>query len=397
MDWTRHYARRTARFPDSELSRVLRLTRKPSVISFAGGLPAPEIFPVDQIKAASDAVLSQNAEEALQYNITEGYEPLRQWIIDHLDVPSDWDASNVQIVTGSQQGLSMIGKALLDPGDKIAVELPSYFGGLRVFDSYEIDYLGVETDEDGVLLESLERALAQKPKFFYVMPTFQNPRGNTMSLERRHATIELARKYGVPIIEDDAYGRLRFEGDPLPSLVELAPDMVLYVSTFSKILAPGMRLAWLAGPKDVIHMMMRTKQTADMHTPILTQLIAYRVATEHDLDGHVQVICDHYRDHRDAMLEAMDEYFPEGVTWNRPKGGMFLWVTLPEHMKAMDVLTAAVEHDVAFVPGDPFFADGSGKNTFRLSYSKPSSDTIREGIRRLGQVLHEQLEPAATA
>ncbi len=394
MDWTRHYARRTARFPDSELSRVLRLTRKPGVISFAGGLPAPEIFPVAQIKAASDAVLEQDAEQALQYNITEGFEPLRQWIIDHLDVPSDWDANNVQIVTGSQQGLSMIGKALLDPGDKIAVELPSYFGGLRVFDSYEIDYLGVETDEDGVLLDSLERALAQKPKFLYVMPTFQNPRGTTMSLERRHATIELARKYGVPIVEDDAYGRLHFEGEPLPKLVELAPDMVLYVSTFSKILAPGMRLAWLTGPQDVIHMMMRTKQTADMHTPIFTQLIAHRVATEHDLDGHVQVICELYKDHRDAMLTAMDEYFPAGVTWNRPQGGMFLWVTLPEHMKAMDVLTAAVTHDVAFVPGDPFFADGSGKNTLRLSYSKPSSDTIREGIRRLGEVLHEQLEPA---
>jgi 2-aminoadipate transaminase len=395
MDWTRPYARRTGRFPDSELSRVLRLTRKPGVISFAGGLPAPEIFPVAQIKAASDAVLEQDAEQALQYNITEGFEPLRQWIINHLDVPNDWDASNVQIVTGSQQGLSMIGKALLDPGDKIAVELPSYFGGLRVFDSYEIDYLGVETDEDGVLPDSLERALAQKPKFLYVMPTFQNPRGTTMSLERRHATIELARKYGVPIVEDDAYGRLRFEGTPLPSLVELAPDMVLYVSTFSKILAPGMRLAWLAGPKDVIHMMMRTKQTADMHTPMLTQLIAHRVATEHDLDGHVNVICQLYREHRDAMLAAMEEYFPAGVTWNRPAGGMFLWVTLPVHMKALNVLTAAVEHDVAFIPGDPFFADGSGKNTLRLSYSKPSSDTIREGIRRLGQVLHEQLEPAA--
>jgi 2-aminoadipate transaminase len=395
MDWTSRYARRSQRFPDSELSRVLRLTRKPSVISFSGGLPSPEIFPVSSLRAASDYVLTHEATQALQYSITEGYEPLREWILSHLDAPSDWDASNVQIVTGSQQGLSIIGKAMLDPGDNIAVELPSYFGGLRVFDSYEINYLGVQCDEDGMLPDSLEAALAQKPKFLYVMPTFQNPRGTTMSLERRQKTIELARKYGVPIVEDDAYGRLRFEGQNLPKLVELAPDIVVYSGTFSKILAPGMRLAWLAGPRDVIEMMMRTKQTADMHTPIFTQLIAYRVAVDHDLDNHVQVICDFYQEHRDAMLSAMDVHFPEGVSWNRPQGGMFLWVTLPEHIKAMDVLHEAVKQDVAFVPGDPFFADGTGKNTFRLSYSKPSSDDIREGIRRLGGVLNEQLAPAA--
>lgn len=397
--WTERYAQRTQRIQSSAIRELLKLTEQPDVISFAGGLPAPDVFPVKEFQEACQKVLAEHGPQALQYSATEGYRPLREMIARHtarygIVVGPD----NILITSGSQQALDLIGKVFINPGDRILVEKPTYLGALQAWNAYQAEYVTVPLDDDGMQTEKLEEALRVGPKFLYVLPNFHNPAGVTLSLERRKKLIELADHYGVPIIEDDPYGQLRYEGDHLPSLVVLDNEFqrhtgapysgnVIYLSTFSKTLAPGLRLGWIIAPVEVIKRLVQAKQGADLHTSTFTQMVAYEVARGGFLDKHVRFIRTVYRERRDAMLEALERYFPAGVHWTRPQGGLFLWVILPEHVDAAEVLTAAIQEKVAFVPGAPFHPDGSGHNTMRLNFSYMGPEKIEEGIKRLGRVL----------
>jgi len=383
----------------SMVRELLKLTARPEVISFAGGLPGADLFPVDRFRDACRRVLDVHGAQALQYSTTEGELPLREMIARHtsrygIGVTPD----HVLITSGSQQALDLIGKVFLNPGDHVLVERPTYLGALQAWNAYQAEYLPVEIDEQGMRADDLESALRSGPKFIYALPNFQNPTGVTLSLERRNALIRTADRYGVPILEDDPYGQLRYEGEHLSSLVTLDADYrglasdsysgnVLYLSTFSKTLAPGLRLGWIIGPLDVIRRLAQAKQGADLHTSTFVQLVAYEVARSGFLDQHVRRLRSAYMTRRDAMLAAMATHFPAGVRWTNPAGGLFVWATLPESMNAGDLLRTALAERVAFVPGAAFFPDGSGANTMRLNFTNASVAQIDEGIGRLGRVL----------
>jgi 2-aminoadipate transaminase len=402
--WDHRFAQRTQAMTSSVIREILKITARPDVISFAGGLPAPEIFPVKEFAQACDIVLSEKPAEALQYGITEGYLPLRDFLARKTEREGiKVAAENVIITSGSQQALDLIGRILINPGDKILVESPTYLGALQAWSAYGAEYIAVPADADGMRTDGLEAALRAGPKLIYVLPNFQNPTGVTLSLQRRKRLVELADKYGVPIVEDDPYSSLRFEGEHIPSVMALDAQMrgacaecytgnVIYLSTFSKILAPGLRLAWTVAPPEVIFRMAQAKQGSDLHTATFTQMVAYQVAHDGFLDRHLDVIRSVYHRRRDVMLDAMKSTFPEGVTWTRPQGGLFLWVTLPEYMDAAQILPAAVENKVAFVPGSPFFPAGGGENTLRLNYSNATDDGIREGMARLGKTLKQFIQ-----
>lgn len=399
--WEQRYAQRTQRMASSAIRELLKLTEKPDIISFAGGLPAPDVFPVEEISAACTRVLAESGAQALQYSTTEGYLPLREMIARHtarfgLNVTPD----NVMITSGSQQALDLLGKIFVNPGDRILVESPTYLGALQAWRAYGAEFVSVPSDADGMDTEALEAALRSGPKFIYVLPNFQNPTGVTMPLERRKRLVELADRYGVPIIEDDPYGQLRFEGEHLPAVVVLDGEYqedcstcyrgnVIYLSTFSKTLAPGLRLAWVIAPPDVIRKLVMAKQGTDLHTATLSQMIAFDVARGGFLDRHIRTIRSVYRERRDTMLAAMDRSFPPGVRWTHPQGGLFLWGMLPEWLDSAEVLKLAIERKVAFVPGAAFFPNGGGHNTMRLNFSYSQPELIETGITRLGEVLHE--------
>lgn len=397
--WTERYAQRTQRMGSSAIRDLLKLTEQPEIISFGGGLPAPASFPVDEIAAATGRVLKEFGAQALQYSTTEGYRPLREMIARHtsrygLRVSAD----HILITSGSQQALDLLGKVFINPGEHILTEAPTYLGALQAWNSYGAEYVTVRIDEDGMDMYALEAALRTGPKFIYVMPNFQNPSGVTLSLPRRRRLVELADRYGVPVVEDDPYGQLRYEGDHLPPIALLdgvrasseawgEPGNVIYLSTFSKILSPGLRLGWVIAPDGVIQKLVQAKQGADLHTPTLNQMVAHEVARDGFLDRHVRTIRALYKERRDLMLAAMEEHFPAEVSWTRPTGGLFLWVTLPEHLRAVKVLEAAIAEKVAFFPGASFFPDRSGHNTMRLNFSMASPEQIQQGIGRLGRVL----------
>lgn len=401
--WEQRYAQRTQWMSSSAIRELLKLTEKPDVISFAGGLPAPETFPVEEISRACQKVLSDHGDQALQYSTTEGYLPLRQMIARHsarygIEVTPE----NILITSGSQQALDLLGKIFINPGDRVLVESPTYLGAIQAWKAYGAEFVTVPSDEDGMNTDALEDALRTGPKFIYVLPNFQNPSGVTLSLERRQKLVETADRYGVPIVEDDPYGRLRFEGDHLPSVVVLDGRYqknsttyyrgnVIYISTFSKILSPGLRLAWVIAPPDVIRKLVQAKQGTDLHTSTFNQMIAYEVSREDFLDRHIRLIRSMYRERRDLMLKVMSESFPPQVKWTHPHGGLFLWGILPEELDAADVLKHAVQKKVAFVPGAPFFACGGGHNTMRLNYSNASPENISLGINRLGEVIRNMV------
>jgi 2-aminoadipate transaminase len=391
----------------SEIRELLKLTEQPGMISFGGGLPAPEVFPIKAFEQACARVLRDQGAQALQYGATEGYRPLREMIARHtcrygVTVTAD----NILITSGSQQALDLVGKVFINPGDHVLVERPTYLAALQAWNAYGGQYTTVGMDDDGMLPEELEPALRGGPKFIYALPNFQNPTGVTLSLERRRTLVRLADHYGAPIIEDDPYGQLRYEGDHLPSLVSLDSEYrsgngkpytgnVMYMSTFSKTLAPGLRLGWITGPAGVIERLVQAKQGTDLHTSTFNQFVAYEVAHGGFLDEHVKVIRRVYRERRDAMLAAMEEFFQPGVTWTHPQGGLFLWVRFPEGLDAVDVLKEAIKDGVAFLAGAPFFADHSNANTARFNFSNADPDKIREGVRRIGAVLERMLKPAA--
>jgi len=406
--WKSRYALRTLGIRSSAIRELLKVTQRPEVISFGGGLPAPEVFPVERFEQACHKVLAEHGAESLQYGATEGYEPLREMIARNMaryGILSK--AENVLITSGSQQALDLIGKLLINAGDSVLVEAPTYLGALQAFNVYGAQYVSVPVDDDGLLTEQLESSLRLGPKFMYVLPNFQNPAGVTLSEGRRHQLILLADKYGIPIIEDDPYGQLRYEGEHVAPLVVLDRENlrrdngftlgnVIYLSTFSKTLAPGIRLAWIVAPEDVIGKLVQLKQAADLHTSTFNQFVAYEVARDGFLDQHVKLIRQVYRERRDVMLHALEQFFPHEVTWTHPQGGLFLWVTMPEGVDSQELFRAALAEDVAFVPGDCFYAgnceDGGRHMRLNFSYSEP--EQIREGIRRLSLAVKMQLHRA---
>ncbi len=400
--WHDRYALRTQSMKGSAIRELLKITQMPDIISFAGGMPAPEIFPVEEFKQACTRVLDEHGPEALQYGTTDGYVPLREMIARHTNQYGiKVTAENVMITTGSQQALDLIGRIFINPGDRILTESPTYLGAIQAWTAYNAQYVTVPLDDHGIQVDKLEQALRTGPKFMYILPNFQNPTGVTISLERRQELVNLADKYGVPIIEDDPYGQLRYEGKHLPAL-ELLDDQlhanngsyhgnVIYLSTFSKTLAPGIRLAWVIATPEIIQKLVMAKQGADLHTSTFNQIVAYEVSRKGFLDEHIKKINTVYKERRDIMLEELENNMPEGVKWTKPHGGLFLWVSLPEVCNTVEILPKAVEKKVAFVPGTSFYPDGSGKNTMRLNFSNAQPDKIRIGIRRLAETIKETI------
>lgn len=400
--WEYRYAHRIQRMKSSIIRELLKLTQDPEIISFGGGLPAPEVFPLDEFQQACNTVLTTEGAQALQYSATEGYLPLREMITRHKSRYSvNIHPDNVLITSGSQQALDFMGRLFVNRGDYIVVESPTYMGALQALNAYGAQYIPVRCDENGMIVEELEKALRVGPKFIYILPNFQNPSGVTLSLERRHRIVELADKYGVPIIEDDPYGQLRYEGEHLPSLAFLDSEFrgdsgaytgnVIYLSTFSKLLAPGIRMAWVIAPEKVIKKLVQTKQGADLHSPTFNQMVAYEVGKGGFLDEHVKKIRKVYKERLDVMVETMEETWPTETKWVVPKGGMFLWGQVPESIDTALLLEKAIAKKVAYVPGMAFTVDETCKNAMRLNFSYSKPETIREGMTRLGTLLKEEI------
>jgi 2-aminoadipate transaminase len=404
--WKEHFAQRTQRITASMIRELLKLTEHPDIISFAGGLPAPEVFPIDEVRAATERVLRDHGTTALQYTTTEGYRPLRELLVRHMGrYGVGVGPENVLITSGSQQALDLIGKLLINPGDRVLTEAPTYLGALQAFNAYQAEYAPVPIDDDGMDVGALEEQMRAGPKFVYALPNFQNPAGVTMAMDRRRRLVERAATYGIPIVEDDPYGQLRYEGDHLPSLVKLDAEThgcangersftgnVLYLSTLSKTLAPGLRVAWVVAPEVVISKLVQIKQGTDLHSSTFCQYVAYEVARGGFLDRHVRRIRTVYGQRRDAMLRALDRHAPPGVRWTRPGGGLFLWVTLPEGFDTLKLLDDAIAEKVAFVPGSSFYPCGGGERTMRLNFSYAAPDVIEEGIKRLCRVIEKTRE-----
>ena len=376
----------------SEIREILKITERPEVISFAGGLPAPELFPIAEIENADRLVLESDGQKALQYSTTEGYPPLRAWIANRMNtrLGTSFDADNILITHGSQQALDLSGKVFLDEGDVVICESPTYLAAISAFRAYGCQFCEVATDEHGMIMSDLDTCLAASPdaKLVYVIPDFQNPTGRTWALDRRRELAELSAKYGVAVVEDNPYGELRFEGEALPSVKSFdTSGNVLCTGTFSKILAPGYRIGWIAGDEDIIRQYVLVKQGVDLQCNTLAQMVIAKYLELYDIDAHVAAIRQTYRRRRDLAVQTMSDAFPPGVTFTRPSGGLFLWVELPEHVNARDVLVACLDQDVAFVPGGSFFPNGGHENTFRVNFSNMPDERIVEGIRRIAGVL----------
>lgn len=371
---------------------ILQAAADPKIISFAGGLPAPELFPVKEMKATVDKVFEEHGQEAMQYGAAKGVTALREVIQQHVKEKENVDSEldNVLVTTGSEQALDLVGKAFVDPGDTVLVEQPTYLCALDVFRSYGANFASVEMDEDGMKMDALEEALKANPntKLIYTVPNFQNPTGRTMTEERRKQLAELAEKYDVYVLEDNPYGEIRFAGQHVPAVKSFDKSgHVFYMSTFSKTLAPGFRLGWLVADKAVVNKLTVLKQSADLHTDNLAQFAVAQFFADNDVDAHVKEISALYGKRKDLMLDGIKKYFPEGVTYTDPEGGMFLWVEVPGVDDTVELFKECLEHDVAFVPGDPFFAGEAQPGAFRLNYSNMKEDQIEVGLKRLGAAL----------
>ena len=386
------YSKRVPADGTDAVGAILQAAADPKIISFAGGLPAPELFPVKEMKAAVDKVFEEHGQEAMQYGAAKGVTALREVIQQHVKKKENVDSEldNVLVTTGSEQALDLVGKAFVDPGDTVLVEQPTYLCALDVFRSYGANFASVEMDEDGMKMDALEEALKANPntKLIYTVPNFQNPTGRTMTEERRKQLAELAEKYDVYVLEDNPYGEIRFAGQHVPAVKSVDKSgHVLYMSTFSKTLAPGFRLGWLVADEDVVNKLTVLKQSADLHTDNLAQFAVAQFFTDNDVDAHVKEISDLYGKRKDLMLEGIKKYFPEGVKYTNPEGGMFLWVEVPGVDDTVELFKECLEHDVAFVPGDPFFAGEAQPGAFRLNYSNMKEDQIEVGLKRLGAAL----------
>ncbi|SHH52016.1 2-aminoadipate transaminase [Caloranaerobacter azorensis DSM 13643] len=390
-----NYAERMGNIRASEIRELLKLIEKPEVISFAGGLPAPELFPVEEMKEITREVLEEEGEKVLQYGTTEGYTPLRKKIAERMaKVGVNVTYENILITSGSQQGLDFTGKIFLDPGDVVICESPSYLGAINAFKAYQCSFAEVPTDDDGMIIEELEKILekTERAKFIYVIPDFQNPSGRTWSVERRKRLVEVANKYNLPIIEDNPYGELRFEGERPPAIKHFDTEgRVIFLGTFSKTFCPGLRLGWTCADTEVLQKYILVKQGADLQTSTIAQRELNKFLEKYDLDEYIEKIKKVYKRRRDLMLNTMKEEFPEGIKYTYPEGGLFTWVELPEHINARELLEKAIEKNVAFVPGGSFFPNGGHENTMRLNYSNMDEERIVIGIKRLAEVIKEML------
>ena len=386
------YSKRVPADGTDAVGAILQAAADPKIISFAGGLPAPELFPVKEMKAAVDKVFEEHGQEAMQYGAAKGVTALREVIQQHVKEKENVDSEldNVLVTTGSEQALDLVGKAFVDPGDTVLVEQPTYLCALDVFRSYGANFASVEMDEDGMKMDALEEALKANPntKLIYTVPNFQNPTGRTMTEERRKQLAELAEKYDVYVLEDNPYGEIRFAGQHVPAVKSFDKSgHVFHMSTFSKTLAPGFRLGWLVADKAVVNKLTVLKQSADLHTDNLAQFAVAQFFADNDVDAHVKEISALYGKRKDLMLEGIKKYFPEGVKYTDPEGGMFLWVEVPGVDDTVELFKECLEHDVAFVPGDPFFAGEVQPGAFRLNYSNMKEDQIEVGLKRLGAAL----------
>ena len=379
-------ARRMDGLRPSTIREILKVTAQPEVISFAGGLPAPELFPVAEVKAASDAVLSKFGSQALQYSQSEGFMPLREWISAEMGKRGvKAVAEDVLMTNGSQQGLDLAGKLFLNPGDVVLTENPTYLAAIQAFQAYEAKFVPVPTDNDGLIPEALPALIKQhRPKFLYTIPNFQNPTGLTLSAPRREALARIAAEHGLTVIEDDPYGKLRYHGADIPPIKHWdTSGRVIYASTFSKTIAPGLRLGWLILPEQLFNQVLILKQASDLHTSSFDQMVAHSYLTQHDQSAHLNRIRQAYGERYAILDAALRAEMPAGFSWTKPEGGMFLWVTGPQSLDAFELLQRAIEQKVAFVPGRDFFPADGGQNYMRLNYSNSTPDRIREGVRRL--------------
>ncbi|MHC1714721.1 MAG: PLP-dependent aminotransferase family protein [Acidaminococcaceae bacterium] len=393
---TMKFAKRMERLQASEIRELLKLTQKPEIISFAGGLPAPELFPVEELAKVSADVLKSEGRQLLQYATTEGRPSLRQKIADRMLAKYNTKVSpdEILITTGSQQCLDFAGKLFLDPGDVVLCESPSYLGALNAFNAYEPNFVEVPTDDGGLIPEELDKILSttDRCKFIYVIPDFQNPTGRTWSMERRTKFMEVVNKYNLPVLEDNPYGELRFEGEILPSLKSMdTKGLVMFLGTFSKIFCPGLRLGWVAAIPEVLSEFVKIKQSADLHTSNFDQGLADAYIENYDLDAHVEQIKALYKHRRDVIIESMEKMMPEGVKWTHPEGGLFLWLTFPQGVSAAQVFVKCIEKNVAGVTGDAFFPNGKTDRNMRINYSNMPDEKIVEGIRRMSEAIKESM------
>ncbi|HEY4367678.1 MAG TPA: PLP-dependent aminotransferase family protein [Steroidobacteraceae bacterium] len=381
MTWT--FSQRAQKLTSSAIREILKVTERPEVISFAGGLPSPATFPVERMRKACNDILTGAPSPALQYGPTEGYLPLREWIAARHNA----SAANVLVTTGSQQGLDLLGKVLIDTGSRVLVETPTYLGALQAFALSEPEFVSVPSDDGGPIPAGLTPALLKDARFMYCLPNFQNPTGRRIPTARRHELARIAANAGLLVLEDDPYGSLCYEGDTLPTLFSMNPDNVVHMGSFSKVLAPGLRVGYLIAPQALHSKLVQAKQAADLHTPSFTQRIVYEAVKDGFLEYHIPEIRALYGKQCAAMLAALKNHFPAGVTWNRPEGGMFIWVKLPQGIDSMALLDKAIAMNVAFVPGAPFYANEPEHNTLRLSFVTVSPEKIEEGISRLGALI----------
>nr|WP_303832952.1 PLP-dependent aminotransferase family protein [Snodgrassella alvi] len=394
MPWK--FSRRAQNLKSSTIREILKVTEQADVISFAGGLPAPDTFPLSEIKDAANALLeNQDIYGALQYGPSEGYTPLRQWIAnylserDHVSVSSD----EVLIVTGSQQALDLIGKALIDTNDKVLVETPTYLGALQSFNQYNPEYIAIDSDNEGLIPETIDNELASSAKFLYSIPNFQNPTGRRLPLHRRQALAAKAKQNNLLLIEDDPYGDLDYQGQRLPALYTLAPENTVYLGSFSKILAPGLRLGYLVANKQFISKLLPLKQASDLHTPSLTQYIAYQVLSKNNfLNHHIPKIRQLYNARCQYMLQSLAQYMPKEISWNQPEGGMFIWVELPEYINATELLKEAIAQKIVFAPGETFYVHSEKNNCLRLAFVTVSEEKIDTGIKKMADIIKHHIQ-----
>lgn len=388
------FSQRAQKLSGSAIREILKVTARPEIISFAGGLPTPVGFPVEEMQSAFNKVLSEQGRVALQYTTTEGYLPLRQWLAEQMSAEgAPVDADEILLVNGSQQALDMLGKLFIDEGSKVLVESPTYLGALQALSVYDPSFVAIPTDGQGMIPEYVSAPEAMGARLLYALPNFQNPTGLRLPLERRQDLVERCAAAHIPIVEDDPYGELRYAGERLPSLLSLgrkAGATVIRLGTFSKVLAPGLRLGYIVAPAKIIDKLVQIKQATDLHTSTLTQMAVYEAVHNGFLEKHLPKVRDIYQKQCAIMLDAMDKNFPDTAQWTRPEGGMFIWVTLPEHVDATALLQKAIENLVAFVPGEPFYAGKDVKrNTLRLSFATVPEEKIREGIAILGKLIKE--------
>ena len=387
MQCEKLFSNRAKALKSSVIREILKVTANPNVISFAGGLPAPESFPVAQMKAAFDHVLNNDPQSALQYSTTDGYAPLREWVANRMSTNgATITPDQVIIVSGSQQALDLIAKVFIDPDDKVLVETPTYLGALQAFSMFDPKYVSVDSDENGLIPEALTAEVAKDAKFLYALPNFQNPTGRMMSEERRQTLVARAREHDLLVVEDDPYGALWYEAAPPASLLSRMPERVIHMGSFSKVLAPGLRLGYLIAPVEITKKFEQAKQATDLHTSTIAQRVVYEVVKDGFLDEHIPSIRERYKNQAHAMLDALTTHMPKGVTWNQPAGGMFLWVTLPESMNSEKMLEKVFAHNVAYVPGTPFYANEAQTNTLRLAFVTVPPAKIQEGVEKLGEV-----------